>query len=661
MKRILSLMLVLSILSTVWAQTSSLEEAIKTKMTFVKNNPVEHQKAVESGWYLQMEQTLKELKMTPSNRQIDDLIAPNPDCSVAQPICLETLDQYYLTTDADAAEEGPDYDCLGSEPNPTWFYFKTLTTETISLHVFAESDLDYIIWGPFSEPTCDYDSLQTVVDCSYSSTNDEWPLIEVVEEEKYYMMMVTNFSNMQQNFNFELISGSLDCTPYYNAEELSNVTGYAFMDENLNCSNDDDSPIPNALIKFSPGNHYTTTNELGYYDVFLPLGEYSVEFINLPLGSSACELGTISVTSTSEIYFFDVLYSTEYMYDAQVNIACPTLVDDATFYLNYTNLGMTQINGSIVVSFDSALTPLSATEEFAIIDEHTIEFTYSNLSFNEQRLIEIQTNTLDTLTYLDYVAETTAEIFSDEDDLNDLNNISTDFTTVQLPYDPNNIIASPYGSFEENFILETDNIITYTVNFQNTGSAPAHNVNVYDTVPSVFNRDAVQLVASSHDCEIYYESDNTLRFKFHNIELMDSLHNEPESHGFVMYQLITNTALNEGDEIENVADIYFDNNPPVRTNTVKLKVLNTSGIKVNTKSVLHVYPNPVEDILTIDIHENSNITSDLKIFSIHGKLVKSIKVEANKIQVSVKDLDEGVYFMQYNSNEKFYNNKIIVY
>lgn len=654
-------MLALLMLSTVWAQESSLEKAIKTKMTYVKNNPVEHQKAVESGWYLQMEQTLKGIEMKPINRQIDDLIAPNPDCSVAQPICLETLDQYYLTTDAESAETGPEYDCLQTQPNPTWFYFKTLTTDTISLHVFSEWDLDYIIWGPFSEPTCNHDSLQMVEDCSYSATNDEWPLIQEVVAEKYYMMMVTNYSNNQQNFNFELISGSLDCTPYYNADELSNVTGYAFMDANLNCSNDDDSPIPNALIKFSPGNHYTTTNELGYYDVFLPLGEYTAEFINLPLGSSVCELDTVLVTSTSEIYFFDVLYATEYMYDAQVNIACPTLVDEANFYLTYTNLGMTPVNGTIEVTFDSVLTPLSATEAFVIIDEHTIQFEYTNLSFNEQREIIIQTNNLDTVIFLDYVAETNAVIFSDEGDLNELNNISTDYTTVQLPYDPNNIIASPYGSFEENFILETDDIITYTVNFQNTGSAPAHNVNIYDTVPSVFNRDVVQLVASSHECEVFYEENNTLRFNFHNIELMDSLHNEAESHGFVMYQLITNTALFPGDEIENFSDIYFDNNPPVRTNTVKSKVVNILGTQVINSEIVQIYPNPVNSVLTICVPDIKNVKSDIKIYSIHGMLMKTIKVDTENIQISVQDLNEGVYFIQYNSNNKFYNKKLIVY
>ena len=62
-------------------------------------------------------------------------------------------------------------------------------------------------------------------------------------------------------------------------------------------------------------------------------------------------------------------------------------------------------------------------------------------------------------------------------------------------------------------------------------------------------------------------NNNVLEFTFSNILLPDSNVNEQASHGSVMYTIRQNISNVIGDTIENTANIYFDFNAPVITNT----------------------------------------------------------------------------------------------
>jgi len=68
-------------------------------------------------------------------------------------------------------------------------------------------------------------------------------------------------------------------------------------------------------------------------------------------------------------------------------------------------------------------------------------------------------------------------------------------------------------------------------------------------------------------------------------------------------------------------------------------------------NITGMYPNPVEDNLTIIIGNELSI-SDVKVYNLNGKLVKSI-VPANKygtITISLEELQQGVYFVSVNDS-----------
>ncbi|HCY46704.1 MAG TPA: hypothetical protein DHU89_08460, partial [Flavobacteriales bacterium] len=76
------------------------------------------------------------------------------DCDDPEPICTDT--GFTFTSN----ENGPDvfdtdlgnnYGCLGSGPNPSWYYLEIEDDGDIDMSLTAPSDIDYIIWGPYAD------------------------------------------------------------------------------------------------------------------------------------------------------------------------------------------------------------------------------------------------------------------------------------------------------------------------------------------------------------------------------------------------------------------------------------------------------------------------------------------------------------------------------
>lgn len=76
-----------------------------------------------------------------------------PDCASIEPICTDVGVTYTANTgvaEASATDPGNDYGCLITQPNPTWYYFEISSNGTIDMSLSAPSDIDFIIWGPFT-------------------------------------------------------------------------------------------------------------------------------------------------------------------------------------------------------------------------------------------------------------------------------------------------------------------------------------------------------------------------------------------------------------------------------------------------------------------------------------------------------------------------------
>lgn len=166
--------------------------------------------------------------------------------------------------------------------------------------------------------------------------------------------------------------------------------------------------------------------------------------------------------------------------------------------------------------------------------------------------------------------------------------------TMTGSYDPNDKTGYPLGVGEEHLIMPNGKI-DYVIRFQNTGTDTAFNIVVRDTLSQNLNIFSLQLGVSSHNYSFRMYDQNILEWRFSNIMLPDSTHNETLSHGFLTFSVFQQPNLPDGTTITNSADIYFDFNDPIITNqtthTIDRNVIKPVYDSVNTitDQVCHLY------------------------------------------------------------------------
>jgi gliding motility-associated-like protein len=132
----------------------------------------------------------------------------NNTCANAQPFCTGQVMNFPAGVNAGNAQPGPNYGCLFSQPNPAWFYMQILTGGPLIITMGAPQDIDFICWGPFPSlaGACNSLTAGNTVDCSYSANNTETCTIANAIPGQFYLLLITNYSNANQNITFQQIN-----------------------------------------------------------------------------------------------------------------------------------------------------------------------------------------------------------------------------------------------------------------------------------------------------------------------------------------------------------------------------------------------------------------------------------------------------------------------
>ena len=243
-------------------------------------------------------------------------------------------------------------------------------------------------------------------------------------------------------------------------------------------------------------------------------------------------------------------------------------------------------------------------------------------------------------------------------DLDAANNDYTICLPVVNSYDPNFKEVSPKGvGAAGNIPLSTDEL-NYTIHFQNTGTATAFFVSVIDSLDSDITFNSLQILGTSHTATPQWLAPGVVKFSFYNIYLPDSGSNEPASHGFIRFKVKLNSSLPLGTEIKNHANIYFDSNPAVVTNTVINTLTNFAGLNEVSKynGMVTVFPNPATDNATFVIQSDKSVGDySFELTDILGNVIKKIMgINETQFAISRSGLSNGIYFY------KVYTKKDIV-
>ena len=140
-------------------------------------------------------------------------------CEDSEPFCTSDTYTFPAGVNTGTAQSGANYGCLATRPNPAWYHMRIATSGDIRIHMFSQPsrDIDYICWGPFTDPHDPCVSQLTgnmEVDCSYSTAASEYCYIPNGQVGEYYILLITNYSNLACDITFEKTSGSgeTDCT-----------------------------------------------------------------------------------------------------------------------------------------------------------------------------------------------------------------------------------------------------------------------------------------------------------------------------------------------------------------------------------------------------------------------------------------------------------------
>lgn len=217
-------------------------------------------------------------------------------------------------------------------------------------------------------------------------------------------------------------------------------------------------------------------------------------------------------------------------------------------------------------------------------------------------------------------------------------------------YDPNDKAAEPKG-YREQHLIKQNTPIDYKIRFQNTGTDTAFNITIVDTISTHLSLESFVLKNASHSCNYEVKEDRSICFTFADILLVDSTTNEALSHGFVRFSVEQNADLPFGTLILNEADIYFDFNEPIRTNTVFHEIgddfveIISSTPKINDPNLtLDVYPNPTSQSFFLALDDIEQRQKKLQIFTITGQLINSKVLSQGMNEVNVSHLSTGIYF-----------------
>lgn len=348
--------------------------------------------------------------------------------------------------------------------------------------------------------------------------------------------------------------------------------------------------------------------------------------------------------------------------NAEIIGGLPRCNDTINYWVNFQNSGTSIAAGLVHVELDDSLHYVTAEVlPDSVVGQH-IYWSYEDLFYFDNLLIGFQVGTPDgeddnvTSKVTVTIDSLGTEVFSLTDSLDQ---------TILCAYDPNDKTPTPLGDGEFGNIPPETEFIEYLIRFQNTGTDTAFNVVIKDQLDPNLNWNSLTPLAYSHDMTLNISIDGEVSFKFNDILLPDSNVNEVASHGFVKYKIRLNEDLPIGTSIYNTANIYFDYNPAIVTNTTinTLHLDDMSIAELTKEQQILVYPNPLNESTTVYFGEGLNENSSMQIVDLLGNQVYSLdRITENSVEIQASSFKSGVYILvvQDLTTNEVYTKKIVV-
>ncbi|MBL0328581.1 MAG: T9SS type A sorting domain-containing protein [Bacteroidetes bacterium] len=474
------------------------------------------------------------------------------------------------------------------------------------------------------------------------------------------------------------------CTPgdtLSNPDGCSNagIMGTIYKDNNSDCVlNSSDVFWDNISMKLydSTGNFLAQTYTLsnGWYYFPASLGTYTVKLDTayLPLMAGCVSTGiqaSVTLTSLQPLVQntnfammckpgFDIgvqsVYTSGWIFPGQIH-NLKVLAGDVTNYNG--DYCSTTISGTVKVTMTgseifSGVAPGALTPAIA-----GNVYTYTIPNFDAVNMLQdfnLAFATPTTALAGDLICVDVEVSTAASGDNNPVNNTYHYCYTVLSSYDPNMKEVYPVD-----VLPNYQDWFTYTIHFQNTGTAPAMNIRLTDTLDGNLDLETFQVINYS-DYNLASLTGNALTFDFPGIMLPDSTSDFEGSKGFVQYRIKPKAGLPNGTMVNNTAFIYFDFNSPVITNTTVNHFIAALSVDENIAPLaFNVYPNPFNGKFSIDIKETSAKTLNVEIYNLLGMLLYKKNLVPGNRTIDFSEQPNGVYLIKVSDGTKSISQRIV--
>ena len=463
-----------------------------------------------------------------------------------------------------------------------------------------------------------------------------------------------NPTELQQIQNLSTVGPATVINDYCNFNPggaLYFVEGTQKIDSNLNGCDTNDIIFPNLKFKIEDGVQDRTivSNATGNYstavfaatNTITPLIENPSYFTVAPTSYSV----TFPTTTNPVIQNF-CLTPNGIHNDLEITIVPITPARpgfNAIYKLNYKNKGTTVLSGSVNLEFqDDKMDLISTSPTFSSQAVGVLTYDYLGLQPFETREIQLtmninspqETPAVNIGDQLNFTAIINP-LSGDEFLLDNTNNLKQ---IVVGSYDPNDKTCVEGNVVGPEMIGQ---YLHYLIRFENTGTFPAENVVVKDLIDlTKFDLSSLTPTSSSHSFVTRIAADGKVEFIFENIQLpFDDANND----GYIAFKIKTLPSLVVGDTFSNSANIYFDYNFPIVTNTASTTIQILGNTDFNFGEYVTIYPNPTQNSLNIKLNNEITISS-VNIYNSLGQLVLVTTNPSESIDVS--NLKAGSYFIK---------------
>lgn len=432
------------------------------------------------------------------------------------------------------------------------------------------------------------------------------------------------------------------------------VKGKVFADLNANCLLDStENGIANQQLKILPQDVQVVSDATGSFEFRAPAGSQTINYIpsgnwgatctaiNVLLTPQSIEVLDQNVALSASSYAPDLAISyatslwrrgfasesvlrlenkgSSVAYTCNLDILYPTQVDFKSSVQNFTSSGI----GSFSLVIDSILP--GQIISIPIIDSVNLNAQVGEV-YNVLLSVSIDENETE--------LANNQFIFSEE---------------VVGAIDPNDMLSWPRSENDYDYAeVFSKDTLRYRVRFQNVGSFEASNIFVKSTIPEGTDVESFIMVNASHNYS-YTLLDKEIEWVFRDINLPDSTTDEEGSHGFLEFSVLVDEDVQEGQLILNSAEIVFDYENALLTNSVIHRAIVTRADKDKVK----IWPNPSRNgdkvwvLASAGDEQKVPLILSFILRTLDGRLIKrNNTVNEHRVLIETQDLKPGTYIIE---------------